>query len=130
MNTNWGSISFANTPLVLNSAGQNANTGMQPVAGGFNFMLPLSAANTINRQAMQFTSNALNNQTSFVGQQLAMQQQGVNNSMMGNQALGFQSANIINSYLQNMASVMQNSNNNIGNTGGLFGGGGFLGLGL
>lgn len=129
---NFGFMSFSSPPLVLGQAGQTAS-GFQPVSSGFNFMLPMATIAAFNNQAMSFQAGQSNNALNFLnnisagaaafGQNALNQNVGLNNSAQAS----------LSSYLNNLGQVSlinaQTGAYQAGHPGGLFGGGGFLGLG-
>ncbi len=102
--------------------------------GGLSFSLPLAALASFNNQALGFSQNANNNALGFVQQNLSQGLQSSNYGFSQNQAFLNNQLPIFSNFLQGQNAIaMQNAQTaqmQASNSGGLFGGGGFLGLGL
>ena len=130
---NFGFMSFSSAPLVLGGSGQTPS-GSQPVASGFNFMLPLATVAAFNNQAMNFQSANLSSVQGFLGnvinQSNAFGQSAFSQNVALNNSAQFTIGNYLNQLGQaNLINAQANANQ-ANNSGGLFGGGGFLGLGF
>ena len=130
---NAGFMSFSSAPLVLGGMGQTPG-GSQPVASGFNFMLPLATVAAFNNQAMGFQSQNVQNVggwlSNIIGQSNAFGQAAYSQNVALNNSAQFDISNYLNQLGQSNQITANASANQAANSGGLFGGGGFLGLGF
>lgn len=129
-----GFMSFSSPPLVLNTSGANSVNYQAPVASGFNFMLPLATVASFNQQALNFQASNTNQGFGFLNNVMGGSANIINNALNSNFQLNAAAQPILSNYLQTMGQVQminaQSGAQSAANSGGLFGGGGFLGTGL
>lgn len=129
-----GYMSFSSPPLTLNNYGSNTANYQTPIASGFNFMLPLATVAQFNNQALNFQAANTNQGFGFLNNVISNSNGLLNNALNINTQLNNAAMPMLNNYLQTMGQVQiinaQSAANSASNSGGLFGGGGFLGLGL